>query len=207
MIQGYNDFYMVSNTGRVKSLPRTITCKNGKIQNYPEKVLKTDNHSSNTTTYARVSLSKNGKVNRVSVHRLVAEAFIPNPYDKPCVNHKDNNGLNNHVDNLEWVTHSENMLHAQKQGRLFNSQSKGGKVGGLINHTNAVSNCNSMIGNTFGEWKVLEYLGIQGKGEGKHYVLCKCLNCNLTIQRVQATRLTRGESKNCRRCGQTKRKI
>ena len=67
--------------------------------------------------YKRVSLSKDGKVLRVFVHRLVAEAFIPNPLNKPYVNHIDNDPTNNTVGNLEWVTHSENMLHCTSQGR------------------------------------------------------------------------------------------
>ena len=56
----------------------------------------------------------NGKNHRV--HRLVAEMFIPNPNNLPCVNHKDGNKLNNSVDNLEWCTHSENMIHAYQTG-------------------------------------------------------------------------------------------
>lgn len=50
------------------------------------------------------------------VHRLVAEKYIPNPDNKPCVNHKDGNKLNNHKDNLEWVTYEENMIHAATSG-------------------------------------------------------------------------------------------
>ena len=64
------------------------------------------------TQYAKMNLSNKGKNKTVMAHRLVAEAFIPNPDNKPFVNHKDFNGLNNHVDNLEWVTPSENMQHS-----------------------------------------------------------------------------------------------
>lgn len=62
--------------------------------------------------YATVSLYVNGKYKHLSVHRLVAEKYLPNPENKPQVNHKDGNKLNNDVSNLEWVTHSENIRHA-----------------------------------------------------------------------------------------------
>ena len=58
--------------------------------------------------YCRVSLSRNGKIHTYYIHRLVAEAFIPNPDNKPAINHIDENKANNHKDNLEWVTPKEN---------------------------------------------------------------------------------------------------
>lgn len=66
--------------------------------------------------YRQVSLYRNGKEHHRKVHRLVAEAYIPNPDNKPCINHKDGNKLNNSVDNLEWVTYSENTIHAYRSG-------------------------------------------------------------------------------------------
>lgn len=69
--------------------------------------------------YHRVVLSKNNKSYNFLVHRLVAQAFIPNPDNKPCVNHKDENPENNHYTNLEWVTHKENNnygSHGNKNG-------------------------------------------------------------------------------------------
>lgn len=62
--------------------------------------------------YVFVNLNKNGKNKRVLVHRLVAEAFIPNPDNLPEVHHKDNNPHNNHVRNLEWCTHQVNLAHS-----------------------------------------------------------------------------------------------
>lgn len=62
--------------------------------------------------YLRIDLWKNWECKNMTIHRLVAQAFIPNPQNKPDVNHKDGNRENNRVDNLEWVTKSENTLHA-----------------------------------------------------------------------------------------------
>ena len=66
--------------------------------------------------YFGMNLYSNGRGYPKRVHRLVAETFIPNPENKPEVNHKDGNKQNNSVDNLEWVTRSENMLHAYSTG-------------------------------------------------------------------------------------------
>ena len=68
--------------------------------------------SVNRYGYKVVGLWKNNKATAKTVHRLVALAFIPNPENKPCVNHIDGNKQNNHVSNLEWVTYSENTVHS-----------------------------------------------------------------------------------------------
>ena len=67
-----------------------------------------------TVVYLSVYLCHNGKIDRVGVHRLVAQAFIPNPDNKPEVNHIDGNPSNNRVDNLEWCSHRDNILHSIK---------------------------------------------------------------------------------------------
>jgi len=72
-------------------------------------------HVSNSG-YARVELFSNGSGRKFSVHRLVATAFVPNPHNKPQVNHIDGNKLNNAASNLEWVTQSENQKHAYAIG-------------------------------------------------------------------------------------------
>ena len=64
--------------------------------------------------YESFGPSINGIQKTVQIHVWIAETFIPNPENKPEVNHKDGNGLNNNVDNLEWNTHQENMLHARR---------------------------------------------------------------------------------------------
>jgi hypothetical protein len=66
--------------------------------------------------YEKAVIKINGKSTMKYIHRLVAEAFIPNPHNKPTVNHKDGNKFNNHISNLEWATHTENHLHAYANG-------------------------------------------------------------------------------------------
>ena len=110
--------YQVSNYGNVKSLARQRRNSKG-LYMQKEKLLSLTNTS---TGYKKVELVKNGKKKSYKVHRLVAMAFIDNPENKPEVNHIDGNKINNHVDNLEWVTSSENSIHAYKTG--LSSQKK-----------------------------------------------------------------------------------
>lgn len=96
-IQGYEGKYQVSNFGRIKSLGNNKTRK--------EKILKTIEDSKG---YLTINLCKEGKHKTYKIHRLVVEAFIPNPNNYPIINHKDENPLNNCVDNLEWCTYHYN---------------------------------------------------------------------------------------------------
>ena len=113
-ILDYEGLYQVSNFGRIKSLERT-NCNGKGNYHRNERIRKQHKQKGvkcNKTYYWFVTLSKNSKLTRYPVHRLVAKAFIENPQNKPYVNHKDGNGLNNNVDNLEWVTNSENQIHS-----------------------------------------------------------------------------------------------
>lgn len=97
-IKGYEGCYQVNDVGEVRSL------KSGE-----PKVLKTTLAGRG---YKSVCLCMNGHSTRTYIHRLVAETFLDNPENKPTVNHKDGNKLNNHVDNLEFMSYSENNQHA-----------------------------------------------------------------------------------------------
>ncbi len=99
VIEGF-DLYEISTTG--------------KIRNAKGRILKPVD---NGKGYLKFTLKQNGRNQREYVHRLVAVAFIPNPENKPFVNHIDNDPSNNCVDNLEWCTHQENMDWMNRQGR------------------------------------------------------------------------------------------
>ena len=107
-IKGYEGLYEVSNCGRVKSLAKKVG--KGKRE---ERILKS---YSNKKGYLMIGLCKNSKERGYLVHRLVAEAFIPNPENKPQINHINGCKDCNIISNLEWVNNSENQLHAVKNG-------------------------------------------------------------------------------------------
>ncbi len=113
-VRGWEGLYEVSNLGGVRSLKFNKT------------TLLIPNN--NGHDYFSAHLRKVG-INKMSyIHRLVAEAFIPNPENKPCVNHKDNNRSNNNLKNLEWVTIQENSDHRKKQMRHAHGENSNSKL-------------------------------------------------------------------------------
>ena len=105
-IKGYEGYYMISSYGNVKSLKRVVVRNNNSPLLVEEKILKCTKAKNG---YIYVSLRNNGIKKMCLVHRLVAEAFIPNPDNLPFINHKDEKPSNNCVSNLEWCTQKHNM--------------------------------------------------------------------------------------------------
>lgn len=107
-IEGYEGLYQVSNTGLIRNvLTKTILKQN------PDQ-----------KGYLLIQLSKEGRRKTHKMHRLIAQSFIRNPMNKPQVNHIDEDVTNNRVENLEWVTNSENQLHGNRNRRNANKLSK-----------------------------------------------------------------------------------
>lgn len=115
-IPNYEGLYQVSNLGRIKSFRRST-----KFKCQDEYILK-PSHANNG--YCQVTLYGNAAKKKFLVHRLVAEAFIPNPENLPQINHKDENPLNNKVSNLEWCTTEYNNAYGTAKIRMIDSKSQ-----------------------------------------------------------------------------------
>lgn len=119
-IKGYENHYEVSSLGRVKSIDRFVKMKHGGIRFCKGIYKKSTPHYKNG--YHSVLLKVNQIEKRCSLHRLVAEAFIPNSQCKAEVNHKNGNKNDNSINNLEWVTPLENTKHSIESGLTNNKK-------------------------------------------------------------------------------------
>lgn len=121
-IEGCEGLYQVSNKGQVRSLERIIVDSLGRKRTVHKRILK---GCPNTKGYLCVNIyNTEGKCKHAKIHRLVAEAFIPNPDNKPQVNHKDEIKINNCVDNLEWMTCKENNNYGTRNERMSKGVAK-----------------------------------------------------------------------------------
>lgn len=120
-ITDYEGLYLISNHGRVMSVPKTIRRSDNSMRSYDGQVLK-QNHDTNG--YPIVVLSNNGRQKTFKVHRLVACAFIENPLHLSQVNHIDENKDNNCVDNLEWCENKYNSNYGTRNKRVSAALSK-----------------------------------------------------------------------------------
>ena len=115
-IKGYEGLYQVSSLGNVRSLDTMINCKGAKNIDKHLRKGKVLKKYIGTSGYYTINLSKNSKIKVYRVHRLIANAFIPNINNLPLINHKDGNKLNNNINNLEWCTYAYNNKEAYRIG-------------------------------------------------------------------------------------------
>ena len=121
-IKNYEGLYQVSNLGRVKSVERKVWCERNKsFKVLKERILKL---WKSNCGYLRVVLCIDSKTRYHSIHRLVAEAFIPNPDSLPQVNHKDEDKTNNRIENLEWCSGEYNRNYGTRNERIKTTQGK-----------------------------------------------------------------------------------
>lgn len=127
-IPGFEGYYEASTLGNIRSVDRILNCVWGKV--YPAKG-KQKSISRYKSGYLYVNLYKDHKTYKFQVHRLVAFTFIPNPDNKPCIDHIDGDRTNNKVDNLRWCTHKENAnnpITVKRLAESYHSESRNSKI-------------------------------------------------------------------------------
>lgn len=165
-IRGYEGLYQVSNKGRIKALSKTTVIHsdnsfNGSKRYREEKIHRCQLQKDG---YVRTHLYKDNKRQNVKVHRIVAEAFIPNPDNYPMVNHKDEVKSNNCVENLEWCSNSYNVQYSAHKrhkkvkclttGKVFDSRKEAKEFYNIKDHRGLTSTkfCGCLPDGTKLEW-------------------------------------------------------
>ena len=161
-IKGYEELYKISDSGEIWSKDRLCVDSKGRKRFREGQKLNPDIAPNG---YYRVTLAKDGKKKQFYLHRLLALHFIPNPCGKPQVNHKDGNKLNCSIDNLEWVSVKDNVIHAYRHGLINHVRGKEhpnyGKFGRDSKNAKKVKATNIITG----ESKIYEAL-IETKADG-----------------------------------------
>lgn len=161
-VVGYENLYQTSNLGRARSLDRWVKSKSGSVRLCKGKILKP---GTTKDGYLKVCLCKNGKKKNFRVHRLVAEAFIPNPYNLPEVNHKDENKLNNNAENLEWCDRLYNVRYGTGIERVAEKNTNGKLSKSVLQFT--------LDGEFVREWESIAECGRNGYNQGNVAACCQ----------------------------------
>ena len=163
-ITDYENLYQVSNLGRVRSLDRTVY-NNGGEELRKGKIL-TGGKTGRNSKYQYVVLSKDGKVTNKYIHRLVAEAFIPNPENKPTVDHLNRDTNNNTLVNLRWATYDEQVANRNNKN-IQNRKAINIEYNGEVISFNSQTECAKYFNitknrvNELFKGKRIEYKGIK----------------------------------------------
>lgn len=161
-IRDYENLYKGSNWGRVKSLDRWVKSKSGSVRLCKGRILKP---STNKDGYLYVNLWKNGKGKKFLVHRLVVEAFIPNPNNLPQVNHRDENPQNNNVENLEFCSAKYNTNFGNRNKKIAEKMTNGKLSKKVLQYT--------LDGQFVREWESTRECGRNGYNQGNVAACCR----------------------------------
>ena len=160
-IKGFEGLYQVSNLGRVRTVSHKVLMTDGRVYTVNEKILTGDKSNNG---YLAVHLWYKGKSKHLYIHRLVAETFIPNPNNLPCINHKDEDKTKNCVDNLEWCSYEYNANYGTRTQRIADRQKNNKRSKRVLQY--------DLDGNLIREWPSLKE--IWREMNYTRSIICKC---------------------------------
>jgi len=168
-VKGYAGIYEISNLGRVKSISRIIERKDGNTRVTEDRIILP---FLTKCGYHQIVLCKDGVRKKHYIHRLVANAFLPNLNNLPIINHKDENKLNNRVDNLEWCSAYYNTRYGKLQKRLVKINIIDSK-GDIVEVVEGIRECKR-------KYSISKYL-IKQSSDGKDLIKDNKCNFNFKI--------------------------